>query len=73
MRSIFLLALFLLSACAAAPQDPCTRQCNPVYDSCMDAGSRLVSSHAIEMLEAQCEAGQNACVRACRQDASPQQ
>jgi hypothetical protein len=62
------LTLLLLAGCAAAPQDACTRECNPVFDSCMDAGSRLISSHAIEMLEGQCGAAQESCIRACKQD-----
>lgn len=69
MKYIFL--IFILTACAATPGDPCTQQCNPVFDSCMDAGANMRSTHALEMLEAQCAAGQQACVNACRQDSQP--
>jgi len=66
------LILLLLAGCAAAPQDACTRECNPVFDGCAEAGASLSSRHAVDMLEEQCEIAQNACIRACKQDSFAQ-
>lgn len=64
----YLLALLLIAGCAAAPQDPCARQCNHVYNSCMDAGSISQNPMAQERVGAQCNAAYQSCVRACRQE-----
>ncbi len=66
-KSAAMFLLVMLSACAAnPPADPCTRQCNHVYNSCMDAGSSNSSAHAMERLNQYCAPAHNSCVQACR-------
>lgn len=71
MRLFFMASLLLLGGCAAAPQDACSRQCEPVYGSCMDSAGGL-SQTAQEVLNEQCSAAYQACTSACRQDQRPQ-
>lgn len=63
-----LLFLLLLTGCAAAESaDPCTRECNRFYNSCMDAagGSLIDNPQALRMIEAQCNAGVVGCQLSC--------
>lgn len=69
MRLVLCAFLLVLAACSSAPQDPCARRCVHMYDSCMDAGAAITNPSQLDLLAGQCEAANNACVRACRQDA----
>jgi len=68
MRFALCAFVLLLAGCSAAPQDPCSRRCTHMYDSCMDAGANITNPSQLDLLSGQCENASNACVRACRQD-----
>jgi hypothetical protein len=66
MNNMLLLSsLFLLAGCAAAVPTPCQRQCNPLYDSCMDVTGAVDNPQAVRAIEAQCQTAQESCLRAC--------
>lgn len=69
MRLTFsIVVLLALSACAAAPSDPCATSCSHVYDSCMEGGQAgLSGDYALARLSEQCDIGQQVCIAACRQ------
>ena len=68
MKIVPLLTVLLLSACAAPQkQNECTRSCNTMHDSCMDAAGSSTSSQANAAIERQCASATRACLRVCPQ------
>ena len=68
MKIVPLVALVVLMGCApAVKQNECTRSCNTMHDSCMDAAGSSTSSQANAAIERQCASATRACLRVCPQ------
>jgi hypothetical protein len=65
MFRLSVLACLFLSSCAAVAPSPCQRQCNAIYDTCMDVGGAVDNPQAMRNVEYQCGVAARACERTC--------